>query len=117
VIPRRDGRLVVGSTLENSEFDKSTTAEAREELMQEAVRIMPCLADASVEHHWAGLRPGSKQGIPYICAVSSIEGLYLNSGHYRNGIVLGPGSARLASDIILQRSPIISPDVYGIDFV
>lgn len=117
VIPRRDGRVLVGSTLEHTEFEKSTTAEAKKELMQEAVRIMPCLADASVEHHWAGLRPGSKQGIPYICAVPEIEGLYLNSGHYRNGVVLGPASARLAADLILQRSPIISPQAYGIDFV
>lgn len=117
VIPRRDGRVLVGSTVEHTEFDKSTTVEAKKELIQEAVRIMPCLADATVEHHWAGLRPGSKQGIPYICAVPEIEGLYLNSGHYRNGVVLGPASARLAADLILQRSPIIPPQDYGIDFV
>lgn len=117
VIPRRDGRVLVGSTLEHTEFDKSTTMDAKEELMQEAVRIMPCLAGASVEHHWAGLRPGSKQGIPYICGVPCIEGLYLNSGHYRNGVVLAPASARLASDLILQREPIIPPQAYAIDFV
>lgn len=117
VIPRRDGRVLVGSTLEHTEFDKSTTHAANKDLIQEAVRIMPCLEKAKVEHHWAGLRPGSKEGIPYICEVASLEGLYLNSGHYRNGIALGPASARLASDLILQRSPILTPEAYGIDFV
>lgn len=105
VIPRRDGRVLVGSTLEHTGFDKSTTTVAREELMQEAVRIIPCLKDAEVEHHWAGLRPGSTNGIPYICSVHDVEGLYLNAGHYRNGVVLGPASARLAADLILNRQP------------
>lgn len=107
VIPRQDGRVLVGSTLEHTGFDKSISKEAREELKQEAYRIMPCLKDAEVEHHWAGLRPGSTDGIPYICSIPNIEGLYLNAGHYRNGVVLGPASARLAADIILNRTPIL----------
>ena len=112
VIPRKDGRVLVGSTLEHTGFDKMTTADAREELMQEALRIIPSLKDAEIEHHWAGLRPGSTNGIPYICAVQDLEGLFLNAGHYRNGVVLGPASARLAADLILSRPPIIEPDKY-----
>jgi glycine oxidase len=115
VIPRRDGRVLVGSTLEHTGFDKAVTASAREELMQEAFRIVPCLKKAEVEHHWAGLRPGSTNGIPYICPVHDVEGLYLNTGHYRNGVVLGPASARLAADLILNRQPILEPNVYGLD--
>ncbi len=103
VIPRRDGRVLVGSTTEHSGFDKSTTLTAREELAKQAARIIPCLHDAQVEHHWAGLRPGSTDGIPYICSVPGIEGLYLNAGHFRNGVVLGPASAHLAADLILNR--------------
>ncbi len=103
VIPRRDGRVLVGSTLEHTGFDKFITAVAGEELMQEAYRIIPLLKEAEVEHHWAGLRPGSPKGIPYICPVHDVEGLYLNAGHYRNGVVLGPASARLAADLILNR--------------
>ena len=112
VIPRKDGRILVGSTLEHTGFDKTTTQTAREELMQEAFRIAPCLKDAKVEHHWAGLRPGSTDGIPYICSVPEVEGLYLNAGHYRNGVVLAPASARLASDIILERQPILDISPY-----
>jgi len=112
VIPRQDGRVLVGSTLEHTGFDKTTTTDAREELMQEAFRIIPALKEAEVEHHWAGLRPGSKNGIPYICPIQGIEGLYLNAGHYRNGVVLGPASARLAADLILNRQPILDPSAY-----
>ena len=112
VIPRKDGRVLVGSTLEHTGFDKTTTQSAREELMQEAFRIAPCLKDSKIEHHWAGLRPGSTDGIPYICSVPEVEGLYLNAGHYRNGVVLGPGSARLAADIILQRQTILDITPY-----
>ena len=115
IIPRQDGRVLVGSTLEDTGFDKSTTMAAREELIQEASRIIPCLKEADVEHHWAGLRPGSTNGIPYICPVQDIEGLYLNTGHYRNGVVLGPASARLAADLILNRQPILEPDLYGLN--
>jgi len=112
VIPRKDGRVLVGSTLEHTGFDKTTTTTAREELMQEAFRIVPCLKDAEVEHHWAGLRPGSADGIPYICSIQNVEGLFLNAGHYRNGVVLGPASARLMADIILQREPLFDVKKY-----
>lgn len=115
VIPRRDGRVLVGSTLEHTEFDKSITSDAREELMHEAFRIIPRLKDAEVEHHWAGLRPGSTSGIPYICPIGELEGLFLNTGHYRNGVVLAPASAHLAADLILKRKPCIDSAPYGVD--
>lgn len=115
VIPRRDGRVLVGSTLEHTGFDKTITTVAREELKQEAYRIIPCLKDAKVEHHWAGLRPGSTNGIPYICPVRGVEGLYLNTGHFRNGVVLGPASARLAADLILNRQLILDATPYQVE--
>ena len=115
VIPRKDGRVLVGSTLEHTDFDKTATAAAKNELMEEAYRIIPCLKEADVEHHWAGLRPGSNEGIPYICSVPEVEGLYLNTGHYRNGVVLGPASARLAADIILNRENTLNSSAYGLE--
>jgi len=117
IIPRKDGRVLVGSTLEHTGFDKTITSAAREELMDEAFRIIPCLKDAEVEHHWAGLRPGSTNGIPYICAIPETEGCYLNAGHYRNGVVLAPASARLAADLILQRQPILDAAPYSLERV
>ena len=106
IIPRRDGRILFGSTLERTRFDKFTTDEARSELIEIACQRFPLLKNLPIEHHWAGLRPGTPGGVPYIARHPAIEGLYLNAGQYRNGVVLGPASARLMADIILQRDSI-----------
>ncbi len=113
VIPRRDGRILVGSTLEEVGFDKSTTHAAMQELEGEACRLIPALAGYKIEHHWAGLRPGSPHGIPYILQHPRIEGLFINTGHFRNGVVLGPASAHLLADILLGRQPILEPAAYA----
>jgi glycine oxidase len=100
VIPRRDGRVLVGSTLERVGFDKTTTAQAREELLAAAFGMVPALAHCPVEQHWAGLRPGSPDGVPFIGQHPEIQGLFVNAGHFRNGVVLGPASAEvLASQL------------------
>ena len=112
IIPRRDGRVLVGSTLEYTDFDKSTTSEAKDELINEAISIIPELEEYQVEHHWSGLRPGSCEGVPYICEHPDLSGLYINTGHFRNGVVLGPASARLMADIILKRIPVIEKEPY-----
>ena len=113
VIPRRDGRVLVGSTLEDVGFDKSTTSEARLELIAEAQRLIPALSRFEVEHHWSGLRPASLDGTPYIYKDEQIEGLYVNTGHFRNGVVLGPASARLMVDIVLENKPILAIKPYS----
>lgn len=115
VIPRRDGRVLVGSTLEHTGFDKRTTDTAREELERAAVAMFPALSEFPIENHWAGLRPSSPDGIPYIGAYPMVEGVYLNAGHFRNGVVLAPASARLLADILLERDPIAPPGPYAID--
>lgn len=112
VIPRRDGRVLVGSTIEEVGFDKSTTDEALATLREAGERLVPALGDWPVEHQWAGLRPGSPHGIPYICEVPGVTGLYLNTGHFRNGVVLGLASARLLGDLLLGREPIVPPAPY-----
>lgn len=112
VIPRRDGHVLVGSTVEDIGFKKLTTLTALEDLKYLAFSVIPRLADYTVIHQWAGLRPGSPGGIPYIGQHPDIEGLFLNTGHFRNGIVLGLASARLLTDLILQRQPILDPAPY-----
>ena len=113
IIPRRDGRTLFGSTLEDVGFEKHTTVEAREELYAVATERFPVLKDLPIEAHWAGLRPSSPAGVPYIGRHPEIEGLFINTGHFRNGIVLGPASARLATDLILGRPPILDPTPYA----
>ncbi len=111
-IPRRDGHILVGSTLEHEGFDKTPTQTALESLKASAAELIPALAGAEVVGHWAGLRPGSPEGIPYIGQVPGFEGLWLNCGHYRNGLVLAPASCQLFADLLLGRAPIIDPTLY-----
>jgi len=65
-----------------------------------------------VEHHWAGLRPGSPDGVPMIGAVPEFEGLHVNAGHYRNGLVLAPAATRLLVDQLIGCEPIVDPSPY-----
>jgi len=113
VIPRRDGRTLFGSTIEEVGFDKKTTDAARDELYEIATRRFPILNDYPVEAHWAGLRPSSPAGVPYIGRHPGIDHLFVNAGHFRNGIVLGLASARLAADLVLGRDPIVDPAPYA----
>ena len=98
LIPRKDGRILCGSTLQFTDFEKRTTAAAKEELRLAAYHMAPFLKDATIEHHWCGLRPGSPNGIPYIGEHPEIKDLYVNTGHYRYGVAIGLGSVKLLDD-------------------
>jgi glycine oxidase len=112
-IPRRDGHILVGSTLEFEGFDKTPTDSALASLKASAEALLPALADAEVVMHWAGLRPGSPEGIPFIGPVPGHDGLWLNCGHYRNGLVLAPASCQLLADLMLGREPIVDAAPYA----
>lgn len=115
VIPRADGRVLVGSTVEpDAGFDATVTAEARQGLYQTVTRLLPMLADAPVERHWAGLRPSSPGGVPFIGRHPDVDNLYFCTGHFRNGIVLAPGSVRLLADLVLGRRPSMDPAPYAL---
>ncbi|WP_447529882.1 glycine oxidase ThiO [Vreelandella sp. TE19] len=112
IIPRSDGLLLVGSTLEEAGFDKTTDEAARVSLKRSAEAIVPALAGYPVAHHWSGLRPGSPGGLPFIGALPGYASLYINAGHYRNGLVLAPASTHLLVDTLLKRPPLIDPTPY-----
>ncbi len=112
-IPRKDGHILVGSTLEHCGFDKTPTEDALASLKASAIELLPALADAEVVGHWAGLRPGSPEGVPFIGPVPGFDGLWLNCGHYRNGLVLAPASCQLLTDLMLGNTPIIDPAPYA----
>jgi glycine oxidase len=114
VIPRLDGRILVGSTMEEVGFDKTVTEEARDDLIEVARTLVPALAKVPMESHWAGLRPGSPMGTPFISAHPKVEGLYINAGHFRNGVVMAPASAELLADIVLDRPTILDPTPYAL---
>ena len=115
LIPRRDGKILAGSTVEKCGFDKSTTAQAKEHLQSFALNLFPALKDYPLIKHWAGLRPGTAHGIPYIETHPKIKNLSINAGHYRNGLVMGPASAQLLVDLVNGKTPRVSPEPYKID--
>lgn len=115
VIPRQDGHVLVGGSVEEAGFEKLPTAEIKEALYQAAVELFPLLRRVPIVDHWAGLRPGSPRGIPYICPYPEVAGLFLNAGHFHHGFVIGPAAARLTADLVLGRSPIVAPQPYGLD--
>ena len=112
VIPRQDGRVLVGSTLEDVGFDKTTTKYAHDLLLNFAYELMPVLQDFKVEHHWAGLRPGTPDNIPRIMQHPNIKGLFINAGHFRNGVVTAPASAKLLVNLMLNEQPILDASAY-----
>lgn len=108
LVPRRDGHILIGSTVEQAGFDRHPTDEGREQLQAIAIDLVPELADIPIEQHWAALRPGSPKGIPYIGQWSSISNLYLNTGHFRNGLTLAPAAAQLLAATMQQQQTAIS---------
>jgi len=95
LIPRRDGHLLVGSTLEDAGFDKSTTVEARDSLRQRAQLLLPALREMPLVQHWSGLRPASPGNIPTLGRHPLLQNLYINSGHFRYGVTMAPASAAI----------------------
>lgn len=112
LIPRADGRILAGSTLEYVGFDKGITMQGRDELLAFATSLLPKLADFPIEKQWSGLRPGTSDGIPFIGQCGDIAGLYVNAGHFRNGVVTGLASARLLADQLLGRELILDIEPY-----
>lgn len=100
MIPRGDGKLLAGSTLEDVGFDTSVTEEVKAKLTKKAEAIMPALKGLPIIKHWSGLRPGTPENLPTISAHPQIKNLYLNTGHFRYGITMAPASARLVSELI-----------------
>jgi len=112
LIPRLDGKILAGSTVEQNGFNKTTSAEAKDRLSAFALNLLPALTNFPLTRHWAGLRPGTEHGIPYIDRHPEISNLYINAGHFRNGLVMGPASAQLMADLILNRPTSIAPEPY-----
>jgi glycine oxidase len=101
LVPRNDGRILVGATVEYVGFDKHVTASGLEQLLSGALELAPGLASARVEETWAGLRPASPDHLP-ILGATDLPGLLIATGHFRSGIVLAPITARLMREWITE---------------
>jgi glycine oxidase len=102
LVPRWDGTVLVGSTSEFVGYDKRVTATGLETLLERAQLIAPALGEAEFLEAWAGLRPATTDGLPLLGTHPEIEGLIFATGHYRNGILLTPITAKLIAESILN---------------
>jgi glycine oxidase len=115
LIPRLDGHVYVGSTLEEVGFDKSTTPEAVANLTQGAIQAVPALQEAKVETTWAGLRPASPDGWPYLGSVPNFENLWVATGHFTHGILLSAVTGHLMSQALSGEKTELSLGSFRLD--
>jgi glycine oxidase len=102
LVPRNDGRILAGATVEYAGFDKRATAGGIEKILSAAIDLAPGLANARIEETWAGLRPDSPDHLP-ILGPTDIDGLLMATGHFRSGILLTPITARLVREWITEQ--------------
>jgi glycine oxidase len=108
LVPRDDGRLVVGATTEERAFDTTVTAGGVHELLREAYRLLPDVAEMELVEAIAGLRPGTPDNLPLI-GPGALDGLFLACGHYRNGILLAPTTGEALASLLTAAPPVSSP--------
>jgi glycine oxidase len=104
LIPRSDGRLLAGATVEEAGFDKRTDAATIQRLHHAALALVPALRDARILEDWAGLRPGTPDALPILGATAT-PGYYVATGHFRDGILLAPITAKVMAAVIEDRTP------------
>jgi glycine oxidase len=98
LVPRRDGRILAGATVEDVGFDKSVTESAVKSLNSIALEILPALDNLKITERWSGLRPFCSDGFPVLGGLLGIDNVTLATGHYRNGILLAPVTANIMAD-------------------
>jgi glycine oxidase len=103
LVPRRDGRLLAGSTSESVGFDKRVTDEGLHSIKSMAFEIAPSLENFALTDSWAGFRPHAEDNFPVLGPDEDVTGLFYATGHYRNGILLAPITAKLIADSVLNR--------------
>lgn len=115
IVPRRDGHVLVGATVEEAGFDKSTTPEAVEDLANFARHWVPQLAEAKLVRAWAGLRPASVDRIPYLGKLPHLANVFLAAGHYRSGLHLSPATAVVMAQLMCGRTPAIDLEPFRVN--
>ena len=114
LVPRSDGRIVVGSTSEDAGFDKRVDPNTIQRLRQKAADLVPELGQARMLEAWAGLRPGTPDELP-ILGRGELDGYFVAAGHYRNGILLAPITAVVMTQLIRGVQPEIELGAFGVE--
>jgi glycine oxidase len=115
LVPRTDGRILIGATEEHVGFLKANTASAVSDLLAFGASLVPALAGARFERAWSGLRPGSADGLPYLGRVAGYENLFIAAGHFRSGLQMSPGTARLLRQSLLDQETDLPLEPFACD--
>jgi glycine oxidase len=107
IVPRRDGRLIVGSTMEEAGYDKRVTLAGVEKIARGAMKMMPTLSEQPWREAWAGLRPATRDFLPVIGPSPSLPNVFYATGHFRSGILLSALTGELIADLVAGREPAI----------
>lgn len=113
LVPRDDGRTLVGSTLEFVGYRREVTAAAVRDLLTSAIELVPCLSQANVSAAWSSFRPYTDDELPLL-GPSGVQGLTLATGHYRNGILLAPITAEITSAVVRGARPPVRLDAFSV---
>ena len=113
LVPRPDGLILIGSTEEQAGFEKQTTNGGVRGLLDFAASLVPELTTAALVRQWAGLRPGSPEGLPFLGRIDCFDNLFVGAGHFRSGLQMSPGTAQLLAEALTapgnNTAPIIQP--------
>jgi glycine oxidase len=112
LVPRKDGHLLAGSTVEDAGFEAVTTPDALNDLHEHACQILPSLKRHAPIKSWAGLRPGSPDNLPVIDRHPDLENLWVHTGHFRYGVTMAPASSRLLVERVTGEPPFLDPAPY-----
>ena len=115
LVPRTDGKILAGSTEEEAGFDARTTTEGVAGLTAFARELLPSLASAPIEKSWAGLRPGSPDGLPYLGNVPGWENLHIAAGHFRAGLQLSPATGLVMAQHLLGKPTLLALEAFRLD--
>ncbi|MDG2011867.1 MAG: FAD-dependent oxidoreductase, partial [Pirellulaceae bacterium] len=115
IVAREDGHVVVGSTLEEAGFNNSTTESGIKSLLDFASGLVPELNESCLVQSWAGLRPASFDGFPYMGPAPHLDNLWMATAHFRSGLLLSTGTAKLMSQLLCDEQPLFDLSPFRID--
>jgi glycine oxidase len=115
IVPKADGTIFVGATVEQVGFDKAVTAEGIAILLTALAKLTPSLSKERLIRTWAGLRPGSADGLPLIGPSRSVQGLWIAGGHFRDGILWGPLTGHVVAELMQRHATPFGLDLKAFD--
>ena len=113
LIPRQDGHIVCGSSMDDLGFDHRPNIDTQRKIYEASLEMVPELEQFPIVKSWAGLRPSSPTGIPYIGQLPELDNAWANFGHFRNGLCMGPASAQLLHQLILNQDTLVNAELYS----